>query len=743
MALPFLPGQVFDRKLGKDKFHKSHCFDYMNDVSVHVGETKQGIGGERMPGGKQPAPSSKYPTGEGSQAPAWVAFDRQVLCFDAYFKEAVHEKREETYRIRKCKIYFYLEDDSIQIIESKVENSGIPQGTHMRRHRVPLPSPNDDKFYVVDHFNVGEKLEIYSKVYHLTSCDEFTKNFLSKLGVKVKSRVPTPDDPYTKHRKEEQDTMQPLRPYEKEDTRRQFLENDRRVLRFTCYWDDTDCMFGDTRIFEMHYFLADDTLQFIEKVPNNSGRDSNANFIKRDKLPKQQPPMKQPGVQTDRTVLNVFGPMGLGGRYILDSLKTGAVHVDYYHHRDFTIGSYINAWGRKMLICSCDEFTQEFYKSTYGLTDASFKPIDFEQRNRSPVQREIPPYNGFGSEEDSLCNCLSLIAKPPRRDFIKFMEKDRHGLESNVLRFVARMDTSKPINCDRVFIISYFLSDDTVLIFEPPIRNSGIVSGKFNKRDAVKKPDGETYYKAPDLYIGAIVTLNGVSFKLIDADEYAVNYMEKNAAEFPQACINSVRSKLKQNLNEDMFRQLQLNIEAQDRKKIGTIGFDAFKNVIQNITGDLLSTHEIMTVARHYSNMSDNSSDDCMKIIARAQEVLRKANWEDFSLMQDRCIYMDQGKQEGETGHIGRKELENICKSFKLPIVSKPDLLQKVLDIAHRDASGNIDFHKFIQSINWRDNPVAAQRFVPSQSLGEKVSSASGPSNIESISYSSILADLK
>ena len=28
----------------------------------------------------------------------------------------------------RCKIYFYLEDDSIQVIEPKVENSGIPQG---------------------------------------------------------------------------------------------------------------------------------------------------------------------------------------------------------------------------------------------------------------------------------------------------------------------------------------------------------------------------------------------------------------------------------------------------------------------------------------------------------------------------------------------------------------------------------------------------------------------------------------
>jgi len=32
-------------------------------------------------------------------------------------------------------------------------------------------------------------------------------------------------------------------------------------------------------------------------------------------------PKRQPGEITDRTVLNVFGPVGQGGRYILDSLK--------------------------------------------------------------------------------------------------------------------------------------------------------------------------------------------------------------------------------------------------------------------------------------------------------------------------------------------------------------------------------------------------------------------------------------
>lgn len=53
----------------------------------------------------------------------------QVLCFDAYFQEAVNEKREEQFRVRNCKVYFYLEDDSIQVNEPRIKNAGLPQGT--------------------------------------------------------------------------------------------------------------------------------------------------------------------------------------------------------------------------------------------------------------------------------------------------------------------------------------------------------------------------------------------------------------------------------------------------------------------------------------------------------------------------------------------------------------------------------------------------------------------------------------
>ena len=54
--------------------------------------------------------------------PATVGFDKKVLMFNAYFKQTVHESPEEHFRIRHVKIYYYLEDDSISVVEPLVEN---------------------------------------------------------------------------------------------------------------------------------------------------------------------------------------------------------------------------------------------------------------------------------------------------------------------------------------------------------------------------------------------------------------------------------------------------------------------------------------------------------------------------------------------------------------------------------------------------------------------------------------------
>ena len=119
------------------------------------------------------------------------------------------------------------------------------------------------------------------------------------------------------------------------------------------------------------------------------------------------------------------------------------------------------------------------------------------------------------------------------------MEKDKQGLDSNVLRFMASLDTEKAIDADRRFIVSYFLSDNTLSVYEPLVRNSGIIGGKFIERGKILKGHGldadtqrRVYYQPHDLYIGAAVSLNKHNFKLIDADEYAISYMENRPGKY-------------------------------------------------------------------------------------------------------------------------------------------------------------------------------------------------------------------
>ncbi len=71
------------------------------------------------------------------------------------------------------------------MVEQRQNNVGFPQGTILKRHRVSLPTPNDDRSYTYDHFNVGAEVSFYGRVYKLIDCDPFTRNFLTKLGVRV------------------------------------------------------------------------------------------------------------------------------------------------------------------------------------------------------------------------------------------------------------------------------------------------------------------------------------------------------------------------------------------------------------------------------------------------------------------------------------------------------------------------------------------------------------------------------
>merc|ERR1719409_577077 len=113
------------------------------------------------------------------ELPAWDALDRHVLRFYGYFKEGVIETNLENWRTRKCIIFYYLEDDTCHVAEKKQDNSGIPQGTLIRRHRFPGPNGG---FLSPDDLIVGGHLNIYGRTIRVIDADPYTREYYRKNG---------------------------------------------------------------------------------------------------------------------------------------------------------------------------------------------------------------------------------------------------------------------------------------------------------------------------------------------------------------------------------------------------------------------------------------------------------------------------------------------------------------------------------------------------------------------------------
>lgn len=72
------------------------------------------------------------------------------------------------------------------------------------------------------------------------------------------------------------------------------------------------------------------------------------------------------------------------------------------------------------------------------------------------------------------------------------------------MRFYAKFNTDKPEDVDRAFIITYYLNDDTLMVYEPTVRNSGIPDGKFlEKRKYKNARNRNDFFSPSELIVGS------------------------------------------------------------------------------------------------------------------------------------------------------------------------------------------------------------------------------------------------
>lgn len=110
-----------------------------------------------------------------------------------------------------------------------MENSGVSQGTLICRQRIRFPAPMDSNFYDILDFNIGREMEFYGRVFKVTDCDTFTRNFLNRCGIAVPDPITTPMDPFMVKRNRMKEGMMPKKPSTTVDALGKFLANDKKV----------------------------------------------------------------------------------------------------------------------------------------------------------------------------------------------------------------------------------------------------------------------------------------------------------------------------------------------------------------------------------------------------------------------------------------------------------------------------------------------------------------------------------
>jgi len=280
------------------------------------------------------------------------------------------------------------------ITEPKVENSGIPQGVFLKRHKFPKPN---GEFYHWTDLDAGKEMEIYGRVYRLTSYDSFTENFYKNEGYQLSPPDGEPEDNFKTTRrminmKQNPPDFAEIKEYFEVKLKggnpnkklASYLENDRKVLSFTVLWDDVSYDGGEKK-YTLNYFLADQTMEVKEIRVPNSGIDDFPMLLKRMKVPKAPVLTHYPGM----------------------SLKK----EDYYLPSDLIVGNVIKVYGRDILLIACDAYTTQWFIDNHGIEQV---PLKMKAPKKNLKYQPTPKFNGYGTEEDSMGSVKALMPKPPK-----------------------------------------------------------------------------------------------------------------------------------------------------------------------------------------------------------------------------------------------------------------------------------------------------------------------------------------
>ncbi|KAJ1474441.1 hypothetical protein T484DRAFT_3261091 [Baffinella frigidus] len=145
------------------------------------------------------------------------------------------------------------------------------------------------------------------------------------------------------------------------------------------------------------------------------------------------------------------------------------------------------------------------------------------------------------------------------------------------------MSQAGPDDSKRRFVVSYYMADNTISIYEPPVSNSGFTGGKFLDRNRVRKHGTAkhdcAWMSQGDLLVDlpGSVFINNYPFVLLECDRFTLRYRNKGSIA-ALLSIDHVHAKLGVNLSD--VKGLVYGFMEKDPEDTGHVWLDDFVMVL-------------------------------------------------------------------------------------------------------------------------------------------------------------------
>jgi hypothetical protein len=292
------------------------------------------------------------------------------------------------------------------------------------------------------------------------------------------------------------------------DKTQKYLRSDDRVLRFRCLeLQDPNkrtmldnMAGGGSTMLCLSYYMVDDCVDVRMVRASRVSHDDPTAILKKSRLPKN------------------WRMASVGHKQ------------EYYSYSDLLCGTTIDCFGRKIFIVGCDDPTREFYASQ-GITQ---REVVLENSQIRPADRQVPAHGegglAIGSSDDSLRTVFSKSRVHQTATPGKYA--------GQTLRCKCKFANGRGVDADRRFLLTYYMEDNTLGVFEDVVKNSGIPGGNFLRRGvyqngAPPEGGGPRRFWATDVFLGNRIVLNGNEMEIAQMDDASVKFCEDNYDEFP------------------------------------------------------------------------------------------------------------------------------------------------------------------------------------------------------------------